>query len=172
MRTPVFSFIEAKQTSSISRWGIPSTRAPKSNACPKWALGKFRQLLLRPPRLCSQLANASSQLLQILLKNSFRTIDFSFNPNYESLKSSEPWADRTLRAHSTDARKYVYNETQLDAAETHDPLWNAAQKQMVLSGWMHGYLRMYWAKKILEWSRSPAEAYDIAVRLNDRYELD
>ena len=56
--------------------------------------------------------------------------------------------------------------------ETHDPLWNAAQRQMVRSGWMHGYLRMYWAKKILEWSPSAAHAYRIAVRLNDRYELD
>ena len=57
-------------------------------------------------------------------------------------------------------------------AETHDVLWNAAQRQMVSSGWMHGYIRMYWAKKILEWSPSAAEAYDICVRLNDRYELD
>ncbi len=58
------------------------------------------------------------------------------------------------------------------AAETHDPLWNAAQRQMVISGWMHNYMRMYWGKKILEWSRTPAEAYRIAVALNDKYELD
>jgi len=95
-----------------------------------------------------------------------------YNSNYENFDSSEPWADRTLRIHLNDERKYVYSEKQLENAETRDPLWNAAQKQMVLTGWMHGYLRMYWAKKILEWSPSPAAAYDIAVRLNDRYELD
>ena len=78
----------------------------------------------------------------------------------------------TLRVHANDKREYLYSEGQLENAETHDPLWNAAQKQMVLTGWMHGYLRMYWAKKILEWSPSAAVAYDIAVRLNDCYELD
>ena len=95
-----------------------------------------------------------------------------YNSNYDSFHASEPWADRTLRVHTRDKRKYVYSEAQLENAETHDPLWNAAQKQMVLTGWMHGYLRMYWAKKILEWSPSPAEAFAVAVRLNDRYELD
>lgn len=95
-----------------------------------------------------------------------------FNPKYDSFDASEPWADRTLRLHAKDPRPHLYSEKQLENAETHDPLWNAAQKQMVLAGWMHGYLRMYWAKKILEWSSSPADAFDIAVRLNDRYELD
>jgi deoxyribodipyrimidine photo-lyase len=95
-----------------------------------------------------------------------------YNSKYDSYESSEPWADHTLRVHAKDARLYRYSEKQLENAETHDPLWNAAQKQMALTGWMHGYLRMYWAKKILEWSPSPAEAHEIAVRLNDRYELD
>jgi deoxyribodipyrimidine photo-lyase len=66
----------------------------------------------------------------------------------------------------------VYTEAQLASSETHDPLWNAAQMQMVNTGWMHNYLRMYWGKKILEWTPSPALAYQIAVRLNDKYELD
>jgi deoxyribodipyrimidine photo-lyase len=66
----------------------------------------------------------------------------------------------------------LYTADQLEAAETHDPLWNAAQRQMVESGWMHGYVRMYWAKKILEWTRRPDEAFDLAVVLNDRYLLD
>ena len=95
-----------------------------------------------------------------------------FNPRYESFQSGEPWAHRTLHFHAKDKREHLYSEAQLENAETHDPLWNAAQKQMVLTGWMHGYLRMYWAKKILEWSPSAAIAYDIAVRFNDRYELD
>ena len=95
-----------------------------------------------------------------------------FNPRYDRLASCESWALRTLKDHRRDEREYVYSEEQLESAETHDPLWNAAQQQMVVGGWMHGYLRMYWAKKILEWTRTPEEAFDIAVRLNDRYELD
>ena len=82
------------------------------------------------------------------------------------------WALLTLAAHRLDARGHRYTPRQLEQAETHDELWSAAQRQMVCTGWMHGYLRMYWAKKILEWSESPEAAYEIAVSLNDRYELE
>ncbi len=95
-----------------------------------------------------------------------------FNPDYDSFECGEPWAHRTLAKHAKDLRPVLYTEKQLEDAETHDPLWNAAQMQMVTTGWMHNYVRMYWAKKILEWSRTPAEAHRIAVRLNDKYELD
>jgi deoxyribodipyrimidine photo-lyase len=95
-----------------------------------------------------------------------------FNRDYENFDACEPWADVTHRKHAHDRRPFMYSEKQLESAETHDPLWNAAQKQMTLTGWMHGYLRMYWAKKILEWTESPQVAYQIAVQLNDRYELD
>ncbi len=95
-----------------------------------------------------------------------------FNPDYDSFECAEPWAHRTLAEHAADPRPVLYSEKQLEHAETHDPLWNAAQTQMVNTGWMHNFVRMYWAKKILEWSRSPAEAHRIAVQLNDRYELD
>lgn len=95
-----------------------------------------------------------------------------YNPRYDSLDGCEPWALRTLEAHADDERDPLYTRGQLEGAETHDPLWNAAQLQMTHTGWMHGYVRMYWAKKILEWSPSAAEAFDIAVELNDRYELD
>jgi deoxyribodipyrimidine photo-lyase len=95
-----------------------------------------------------------------------------YNPAYDRLDGGEPWALRTLAAHRGDPRPHHYTPRQLEEAETHDELWNAAQRQMVCTGWMHGYLRMYWAKKILEWSESPEVAYEIAVTLNDRYELD
>ena len=95
-----------------------------------------------------------------------------FNPNYDNFECAEPWAHRTLAQHARDPRPVVYTESQLENAETHDPLWNAAQMQMVGTGWMHNYLRMYWAKKILEWTPSPSLAHQIAVRLNDKYELD
>ena len=95
-----------------------------------------------------------------------------FNPNYDNFECGENWAHRTLAQHAKDPRPIVYTEKQLEQAETHDQLWNAAQMQMVNTGWMHNYVRMYWAKKILEWSKSPAEAHRIAVYLNDKYELD
>jgi deoxyribodipyrimidine photo-lyase len=94
------------------------------------------------------------------------------HPDYDNFECGEPWAHRTLAKHAADPRPVTYSEMQLEQAETHDPLWNAAQMQMVTTGWMHNYMRMYWAKKILEWTRSPAEAHCIAVRLNDKYELD
>jgi deoxyribodipyrimidine photo-lyase len=94
------------------------------------------------------------------------------NPRYDRLAGCPEWARKTLAEHKADPRPYHYTEAQLESAETHDPLWNAAQMEMVLTGRMHGYVRMYWAKKILEWTRSPAKAFEIAVRLNDRYELD
>jgi deoxyribodipyrimidine photo-lyase len=95
-----------------------------------------------------------------------------FNPRYDRLDGCEPWARRTLEAHAADRREPSYSLARLEAADTHDLLWNAAQVQMVETGWMHGYVRMYWAKKILEWTRDPAEAFARAVLLNDRYQLD
>ena len=95
-----------------------------------------------------------------------------FDPNYDNFECAEPWAHRTLASHAKDNRPVLYSERQMVHAETHDSLWNAAQMQMVNTGWMHNYVRMYWAKKILHWSPSPAEAYQIAVRLNDKYQLD
>ncbi len=117
-------------------------------------------------------ADRKAFLEELIVRRELAVNFVRYNPAYDSFDASEPWADRTLCSHLHDARKYSYSEAQLEHAETHDPLWNAAQKQMVLTGWMHGYLRMYWAKKILEWSPTPAEAYAIAIRLNDRYEID
>ena len=96
----------------------------------------------------------------------------TFNPNYDSFECAENWAHKTLAEHAKDKRPVSYTERQLENAETHDPLWNAAQLQMVNAGWMHNYMRMYWAKKILEWTPNPAQAHAIAVRLNDKYFLD
>ncbi len=94
------------------------------------------------------------------------------NPHYDSLAGIPDWARTTLDAHRDDPREFVYDMDRLEAGKTHDPLWNAAQMEMVRSGTMHGYMRMYWAKKILEWSATPEEAVSHAICLNDRYELD
>ena len=95
-----------------------------------------------------------------------------YSNRYDEYGSLPDWAGKTLAAHAGDRREYLYDEGRLERAETHDPYWNAAQREMVLSGRMHNYMRMYWGKKILEWSRSPEEAFRTALRLNNRYELD
>ncbi|XP_068262694.1 deoxyribodipyrimidine photo-lyase-like isoform X2 [Nyctibius grandis] len=95
-----------------------------------------------------------------------------YNENYDSVQGAYDWAQTTLKLHAKDKRPFLYELQELEQGTTHDPLWNAAQLQMVLEGKMHGFLRMYWAKKILEWTRSPEEALRFAIYLNDRYELD
>jgi deoxyribodipyrimidine photo-lyase len=95
-----------------------------------------------------------------------------YNPLYDSIESAPDWAHRTLAKHAHDKRPVTYTREQLEHATTYDDLWNAAQQQMLHAGWMHNYMRMYWAKKILEWSPSPAVAYQTAVYLNDKYFLD
>jgi len=94
------------------------------------------------------------------------------NPNYDNWECAEPWARKTLVEHAGDARPHRYSLEQMERGETGDELWNAAQREMVETGWMHNYMRMYWAKKILEWAPDPARAFEWAVTLNDRYELD
>ena len=95
-----------------------------------------------------------------------------YHPQYDSVACFPQWARKTLDEHHDDPREYLYTPAQFEQAQTHDDLWNAAQREMVQTGKMHGYLRMYWAKKILEWTSSPEEALKIAIYLNDRYELD
>jgi deoxyribodipyrimidine photo-lyase len=95
-----------------------------------------------------------------------------FNPQAHSLAGAPAWARATLAAHAADPREWVYSLEDLTEASTHDPLWNAAQKQMMKTGLMHGYVRMYWAKKILEWSPDPDTAFAHALTLNDTWHLD
>ncbi|HEY9484320.1 MAG TPA: deoxyribodipyrimidine photo-lyase [Micromonosporaceae bacterium] len=95
-----------------------------------------------------------------------------YEPSYDRLDGAAAWARRTLAAHASDVRSYVYSYRQLEHAQTHDEAWNAAQRQMTRTGKMHGYMRMYWAKKILEWTSSVDRALEVAIRLNDFYEID
>lgn len=95
-----------------------------------------------------------------------------YNDQYDQVSGFHEWAQKTLNEHRDDPRDVTYHFEAWDTAETHDPLWNAAQLELVNTGKMHGFMRMYWAKKILEWSYSPEEALATAILLNDRYSLD
>ncbi len=95
-----------------------------------------------------------------------------YQPEYDSPGCADNWAKQTIAEHDHDEREVLYTTAQLERAETYDELWNAAQIQMVRYGWMHNYLRMYWAKKIVEWTPNVAAAMKAAIYLNDKYELD
>jgi deoxyribodipyrimidine photo-lyase len=95
-----------------------------------------------------------------------------YNSNYDSFKGFPDWAKKTLNNHKKDKREFVYSSKIFEEANTHEDLWNAAQNELINTGKLHGYMRMYWAKKILEWSKSPEKALMIAIYLNDKYELD
>ncbi len=95
-----------------------------------------------------------------------------YNQNYDNFEGFPDWAKKTLSEHQADEREHIYNTAQFENAQTHDPYWNAAKLEMVGTGKMHGYMRMYWAKKILEWTETPESALETAIYLNDKYELD
>ena len=95
-----------------------------------------------------------------------------FAKNPESFDNLPDWARQTLHEHVRDKRKYLYSRDDFMAAETHDPLWNATQKEMLATGKIHGYYRMYWGKKVLEWSRTPEEAVETMVHIHDHWALD
>jgi deoxyribodipyrimidine photo-lyase len=95
-----------------------------------------------------------------------------YNKEYGSYRGLPRWALKTLEEHASDNRPYEYTTEQLEEAQTHDPYWNAAMKEMMLTGSMHSYMRMYWGKKIIEWSETPHHAFDTMLLLNNTYFLD
>ena len=111
-------------------------------------------------------------LEQVISWRELSVLFVRYNENYDNWECAEPWGRKTLVEHAGDTRPHRYTFEQLQRGETRDDMWNAAQREMVDTGWMHNYMRMYWAKKILEWAPDPARAYEWAVTLNDRYELD
>ncbi len=95
-----------------------------------------------------------------------------FTPNADSLAVLPDWCQATMREHAKDKRDPVYSPQEFETAKTHDPLWNAAQRELLLRGKIHGYYRMYWGKKIIEWSPTYESALEIMIDLHDRYALD
>ncbi|WP_448584606.1 deoxyribodipyrimidine photo-lyase [Thermocrinis sp.] len=95
-----------------------------------------------------------------------------YNPYYSSYEGIPDWAKQSLQEHEKDEREAIYSLEDLEQAKTDDPYWNTAQKELLLKGKMHNYMRMYWCKRLIEWTKSPKEAFDIACYLNDKYELD
>lgn len=131
-----------------------------------------QRVALEVLRQLSVSSSAEAFLEELVVRRELADNFCFYNSSYDRVEGFPAWAQRTIAEHRHDRREYLYRPEQLEAAQTHDPLWNAAQLTMVNTGSMHGYLRMYWAKKILEWTPSPEEAMAAAIMLNDRYQLD
>jgi len=120
---------------------------------------------------CNQ-ESKNSFLEELIIRKELSDNFCFYNKNYDSFLGLHPWAQQTLNNHRNDRREYIYSFEEFEKATTHDFLWNAAQKQLLREGKIHGYMRMYWAKKILEWSSAPEEAFETSIRLNDGYAID
>jgi deoxyribodipyrimidine photo-lyase len=133
----------------------------------------FQRLTMAAKKL-NKYANGTAAFIEEGMVRRELSDNFCFySPNdYDSLETAAGWAQETLETHSSDAREYVYSLQEFEEGRTHDDLWNAAQLQLVREGLMHGFLRMYWCKKILEWTESPESALRTAQYLNDKYALD
>jgi deoxyribodipyrimidine photo-lyase len=119
-----------------------------------------------------EIKNYSVFLEELIVRRELADNFCLYTPTYDSFEGFPEWAQKSLNARRDDPREHVYTKKEFERAETHDELWNAAQQELLQRGKMHGYMRMYWAKKILEWTRTPEDALAIAIYLNDTYELD
>jgi deoxyribodipyrimidine photo-lyase len=111
-------------------------------------------------------------LEELLVRRELSMNFVHYTKDYDSFRCLPEWAKNTLRDHADDPREQVYTKQQLEDAATHDPYWNAATREMRYTGYMHNYMRMYWGKKILEWTNTPEYAYRVALELNNKYFLD
>lgn len=138
-----------------------------------WDIAQLQQGKTSTQSAQDKLQGGCAAYLEELIVRRELAINFARrNAHYDELQGCPDWAQKTLRKHASDPRAWNYSLAELEQAETHDELWNASQREMVASGRMHGYMRMYWAKKILEWVDEPEKAFSYAVYLNDTYELD
>jgi deoxyribodipyrimidine photo-lyase len=116
---------------------------------------------------------AAAVFLEELIVRRELSLNFVYyNSHYDQFAGLPSWAQKTLKEHQRDKREAIYSLAELEAAGTSDPYWNAAQREMAVTGKMHNYMRMYWGKRIIEWTRSPEEAHRYALYLNNKYELD
>jgi len=143
-----------------------------SNMSPYLHFGQISPLYIALKVSKTSSAGKDAYLEELIVRRELSHNFAYYNDCYDKFACLEPWAKITLNFHRRDKRDYVYSIEQFEKAQTHDPYWNAAQKEMVLAGKMHGYMRMYWGKKILEWSRNPQTGFKIALQLNNKYELD
>jgi deoxyribodipyrimidine photo-lyase len=133
---------------------------------PVYLAVEARRLLAVAPR------DVETFLEELIVRRELAVNFVEYTPDYDSFESLPQWARATLERHRDDRRSHLYTTLELASARTHDPYWNAAMREMVHTGFMHNYMRMYWGKKILEWSQTPEQGYRTALSLNNKYLLD
>ncbi len=150
------------------------TKDGQSNLSPYLHFGQIsaQRVALETQRFNGSKESEKSFLEELIIRRELSDNFCYFNPKYDSFEGFPEWAKTSLNEHRKDEREFVYSHEEFEQAKTHEDLWNAAQRELLSTGKLHGYMRMYWAKKILEWSSSPEEALKIAIYLNDKYELD
>jgi len=150
------------------------TKDGQSNLSPYLHFGQIsaQRIALETQRLKGNKDSEKVFLEELIIRRELSDNFCYFNKNYDSFDGFHEWAKTSLDEHRKDKREFIYSLKEFEEAKTHEDLWNAAQLEMMKTGKMHGYMRMYWAKKILEWTKSPEEAQKIAIYLNDKYELD
>lgn len=129
----------------------------------------LRELLVTRPELAG---DVDCIIEEMVVRKELSDNYCYYAQGYRRVEHASNWAQNTLKKHESDIREFLYSKEDFEKAQTHDPAWNAAQTQLIKSGIMHGYMRMYWAKKVLEWSSSPQEAIDTLIYLNDFYSID
>jgi deoxyribodipyrimidine photo-lyase len=144
----------------------------QSNLSPYLHFGQISPLYIALEIMKTDSPGKEAFLEELIVRRELSHNFVYYNRRYDQYDALPPWALRTLNFHAKDKREYVYSLDQFENAQTHDPYWNAAQMEMVITGKMHNYMRMYWGKKILEWTKTHQEAFAIALALNNKYELD
>lgn len=165
------TFIEGKLAGYADTKNDPSEDM-LSNMSPYLHFGQISPLFVALSVRNAEGPGKGSFLEELVVRRELSANFVFYNPNYDSFEGVPKWAKETLEDHVHDKRRYIYSLQELENAETHDEYWNSAQKEMAIRGKMHGYMRMYWGKKILEWTTTPQEAYRRAIYLNNKYELD
>lgn len=150
------------------------TKDNLSDLSPYLHFGQISPLQIAQSIISAKASDKSKEIFleELIVRRELSINYVHYNPNYDSFEGLPNWAKTNLINHRADKREYLYSAEELENAQTHDPYWNAAQNQMRLTGKMHGYMRMYWGKKIIQWTNDPQEAFKIALYLNDKYELD
>ncbi|TLU83152.1 MAG: deoxyribodipyrimidine photo-lyase [Chlorobium sp.] len=195
-----FEFADSMHDSTPAGWPVPGENAAKlclesfisgglhrysekrndpnacavSNLSPYLHFGQIsaQSVALRVITAGASEADTAAFLEELIVRRELSENYCHYNARYDTYDGIPAWARATLDLHSRDPRDYIYGEEAFEKAATHDRLWNAAQRELLETGKIHGYMRMYWAKKILEWSETPRMAFETALKLNDRFALD
>jgi len=166
-------FIENGIAGYAERRNDPNQQAV-SNLSPYFHFGQLssQRVAMEVMQRVPDNADRSAFLEEMIVRKELSDNFCLYNPDYDNVSGFHQWARTTHAEHRRDEREFVYSLAAFEEGRTHDSLWNAAQAEMVKTGKMHGYMRMYWAKKILEWTESVEMALEIAIILNDKYSLD